>query len=247
MKPIIGINANFFRDDDENLFRIFISANYTNAILKSGGTPIILPVAPDAETIEQYLQQIDGLMFIGGADIDPALYGMEKKYPLVRTMSPERQNFDHALAVAAIAKDIPVLGICCGCQMLNVACGGTLIQDIEQEIPEARIRHYLKIPPYYLPHKIRISPDSLLYSILQKESIETNSAHHQCVLQLGEGIRPTAWSEDNIVECIERPQSRFFLGLQWHPEAIHERPEQLSLFKAFVEAAALEPSAASSS
>lgn len=247
MRPIIGINANFIRDDDEGIYRLSISTNYTNAILKASGTPMILPVTSEPDVMEQYLQRIDGLMLIGGPDIDPALYGETETLPLVRKMAPQRQNFDLALAVAAIAKDMPILGICCGCQLLNVACGGTLFQDVEQQSPGLSLRHYLKVSPYYMAHKIRILPDSLLFRILQKETIETNSSHHQSVRQPGEGIRPTAWSNDNIIECIERPGSRFFLGLQWHPEAIHERSEQLSLFKAFVEAASQGSSSTASS
>lgn len=236
VKPIIGINSGVVQDDDDKTHRYSLGGSYTNAILKAGGVPVILPASDEPGVIECYLDRIDGILLVGGPDFDPSVYGAKEKLPTVVSLSPLRQDFDLALAHCAIKRDMPIMGVCFGCQVLNVACNGTLIQDIEFQLKGNHPRHYLKIPPYYMPHTVRILTDSLLYQIVKKETFETNSAHHQCILKPGDGIRPTAFSEDNIIECIERPGMRFFLGVQWHPEVIQHMPGHSALFCALVSA-----------
>jgi putative glutamine amidotransferase len=236
VKPVIGINSGV-AISDEGGHRYVLGGNYTNAILKAGGIPVILPATQDPEVREEYFRFIDGLMLVGGPDIDPKIYGDSEKMATVTVASPLRLDFDLSIARLALEKDLPVMGICMGCQVLNVAAGGSLYQDIEQQVPAYSVRHHKKIAPYDPFHQIKIAQDSLLFRIIGKETMEVNSSHHQSVKVPGRNFKITAYSEDGVVECIENPGHRFALGIQWHPEVIHERPEQLSLFSALVSAA----------
>jgi putative glutamine amidotransferase len=236
VKPVIGINSGV-AISDEGGHRYILGGNYTNAILKAGGIPVILPATQDPEVREGYFRFIDGLMLVGGPDVDPSIYGDSERLATVVPASPLRLDFDLSIARLALEKDLPVMGVCMGCQVLNVASGGSLYQDIEQQVPSYSVRHYRKIAPYYPFHQIKIARDSLLYQIMGKDIMEVNSAHHQSVKNPGNGFKISAYSEDGIVECIENPGHPFALGIQWHPEVIHERPEQLLLFCALVSAA----------
>ena len=236
MKPVIGMNSGV-PISDEGGHRYVLGGNYTNAILKAGGIPVILPATQEPEVMEEYFRFINGLLLVGGPDIDPKIYGDSEKLATVSVASPLRLDFDLSIARLALEKNLPVMGVCMGCQVLNVASGGTLYQDIEQQAPTHKVRHYRKIAPYYLFHRITIAQDSLLFQIVGKETMEVNSAHHQSVKDPGRDFKITAYSEDGIVECIENPGHPFALGIQWHAEAIHDRPEQLSLFCALVSAA----------
>ena len=239
MKPFIGINSSV-SVSETGIHRFCISGNYTDAILKAGGIPLILTASSEPGIIEVYLGQVKALLLVGGGDLEPSLYADITKLATVKRSPVIRQEFDLAITRAALARDLPVMGICMGCQVLNVAAGGTLYQDIEQQVNGHFVRHYQKIAPYYVSHSIRIECDSLLYRIIKKEELAVNSAHHQSVKKPGDGFRPVAFSEDGIVECIEGTKNRFALGVQWHPEVIHQRPEQLSLFRALVSAASGE-------
>ncbi len=239
MKPFIGINSSVTLNDT-GIHRFCISGNYTEAVLKAGGIPLILTATGEPEIIEAYLGQINALLLVGGSDLDPSLYGDSENLATVKSPPKLRQGFDLAIARAALSRNLPVMGICMGCQVLNVAGGGSLYQDIEQQVEGHFIRHYQQTAPYYVPHSVRIEHDSLLYRIMGKDKIDVNSAHHQSVKTPGDSFRPVAFSEDGIIECIEGTKNRFALGIQWHPEVIHRRPEQLSLFRALVSAASGE-------
>jgi putative glutamine amidotransferase len=235
LKPVIGLNSGV--SVNENGIPSFsLGGNYTNAVLKAGGIPVILPAVIDQDAIETFFKMIDGLILIGGPDLDPASYEDSPKLATVSPANPLRQEYSLNLARTALSQDIPFMGICMGCQVMNVAAGGSLYQDIEYQIPEYSIRHFRKIAPYYPFHKVTIVPDSLLHRIVGKTEMEVNSAHHQSIRNLAEGLKAIAFSEDGIIECIEHPGKRFALGIQWHPEVIHEREEQLSLFRALVSA-----------
>jgi len=234
-KPYIGLNAGVSMND-KGKHSYSIGGRYTNAVTKAGGIPVVLPATKEINIIEKYLDLINGLVLIGGPDLDPKLYSNEVKLPTTSKTPLLRQEFDLALARLALERDLPVMGICMGCQVLCVAAGGTLIQDIQYQVEGYSQRHYRKIAPYYPLHNIEIVPDSILHGIIGKTRLEVNSAHHQSVKTPPHGFRAVAFSEDKIIECIEHPKKRFALGIQWHPEAIHDRPEQLSLFKALVQA-----------
>ena len=236
-KPFIGLNMSVMKNEDDQWYRFVLGSRYTDAVRKAGGVPLLLPATNDKDIIMSYLDRVDGVLLVGGPDLHPKIYGDEEKLATVVTPPKLRQEFDLALARAAMSKNIPLMGVCMGCQVINVAAGGTLYQDILEQVEGASVRHYRKIDPYYPLHTVKISPDSLLYQIIGKQELEVNSAHHQSVLEPGKGLRATAFSEDGVVECIEAEDERFVLGIQWHPEAIQDRPDQLSLFRALVSAA----------
>ena len=236
VKPVIGINAGVVLND-KGIPRFSLGGNYTNAVIKAGGIPMILPASGEKEMFEQYLERVDALLLVGGPDIDPDRYGVADKLATVSTASGLRLDFDLGLARLALSKKIPVLGICMGCQVLNVAAGGTLYQDIEFQVEGHSGPHYRKIDPYLTMHDIHIEKDSRLFQIIGKERLEVNSAHHQSVLKTGAGFHASAFSEDGVVECIEHLDHPFAIGIQWHAEIIHDRPDQMSLFEALVSSA----------
>lgn len=235
MRPIIGLNSGVSVNEKGIPF-FSLGGNYTNAVFKAGGIPVILPATNDRDAMETYFKLINGLILVGGPDLDPASYGDSPKLATVHPAHQLRQEFSLTLARTALSHDIPFMGICMGCQVMNVAAGGSLYQDIEYQVPEYSVRHFRKIAPHYPFHNVTIVPDSLLHRIVGKTEMEVNSAHHQSIRVLAEGLKAIAFSEDRIIECIEHPQKRFALGIQWHPEVIHDREDHLSLFRALVSA-----------
>jgi putative glutamine amidotransferase len=188
---------------------------YTNAIQDAGGVALLMP--PDDEAAQnpsELLDRLDALMLAGGRDVDPLSYGASPD-PHTSEPSPERDRFELALASAALERDMPVLGVCRGMQMLNVACGGTLLQHLEGELLE-RHRH---TPGVFSDHFVELEPGSLAARAAGGERIAVRSHHHQAVAELGEGLVATGRSpEDGIVEAVELPDKRFALGVLWHPE-----------------------------
>ena len=209
-----------------------VRENYCNAVRHAGGLPVLLPHEPDAALL--YLERIDGLVVTGGGfDVDPALFGAASRHPSVTTKD-RRTAFELAATKGALARDMPVLGICGGQQLLNVALGGTLIQDIPDEVPEA-VPHRQANPRDEPGHGVRIVAGTLLHRIAGTEALAVNSSHHQAVKAAGPGVVVDAFAEDGIVEGIEDPRRRFCLGVQWHPEfEINEADRRL--FRAFIEA-----------
>jgi putative glutamine amidotransferase len=214
--------------------------DYRQAILHARGEPRILD---SSMPIEQALAGIDGLMLTGGDDVAPARYG-EPAHPKVVEAEPGRDEFEIALITTARARQLPIFAICRGIQVLNVACGGTLVQDIPSQVTGA-LAHSLPCPPnqpYTLAHEIWIDKDSLLSKLMRErladDTCEVNSRHHQAVKEVAKGFRVTATAPDGIVEAIEDPAARFCLGVQWHPENFFRTGEFRSLFEGFLEAAA---------
>jgi putative glutamine amidotransferase len=210
-----------------------IRENYCNAVRRAGGLPVLLPHEPDAASL--YLDRIQGIVVTGGGfDVDPALFGAASRHPSVTTKD-RRTAFELAATKGALARDMPVLGICGGQQLLNVALGGTLIQDIPDEVPGA-VPHRQANPRDEPGHGVRIVAGTILHRIAGTERLAVNSAHHQAVKEPGPGIVVDAYAEDGIVEGIEDPRRRFCLGVQWHPEfEINEADRRI--FRAFVAAA----------
>ncbi|WP_312060302.1 gamma-glutamyl-gamma-aminobutyrate hydrolase family protein [Anaerotignum sp.] len=224
MQPVIGITPDY----DSSIRRYKIHEDYISAILSSGGLPILL--FPYAE-IPPFL---DGIIFSGGGDIDPLLFQEE---PLAQSgeISPLRDQYEIALCREAIGKNIPILGICRGMQVINIALGGTIYQDIFVQTG-SKLKHSQQAPREYGTHSILIENDSLLSALLGKEKVTVNSFHHQAVALLGDGLRVSAKSQDGLIEAIEHTQNLFVLGVQWHPEAMGNE-EQKKLFSAFLAAA----------
>jgi|SRR5579884_1343660 len=210
-----------------------IRENYCSAVKHAGGLPMLLP--HDPELAESYLDRIDGLLVTGGGfDVDPALFGAPSRHPSVKTKD-RRTAFELAAARGALARDMPVLGICGGEQLLAVALGGTLVQHIPDEIPGA-LPHRQPNPRHEPGHGVRIVPGTLLHRIAGADRLAVNSAHHQAVKTAGPGVVVDAVAEDGVVEGIEDPRRRFCLGVQWHPEFELSDGDR-RIFRAFVEAA----------
>ena len=207
--------------------------NYCSAVARAGGLPILLPHEP--EHAAAYLALIHGLVVTGGAfDVDPALFGADTKHPTVTTKD-RRTAFELAITKGAAAADKPLLGICGGQQLLNVALGGTLIQHIPDEV-EGALAHEQPNPRTEAGHTVRITRGSLLHRVTGAEELPVNSAHHQAVKDLAPGLVVDAVAPDGVIEGIEAPARRFVIGVQWHPEyAISEGDTRL--FAAFIAAA----------
>jgi len=234
MRPAIGVTVAF---DHRRKEFFSLRRDYIRAVEKAGGLPVILaPGSP--EESEDVLGHLDGLVLTGGSDLDPALYG-EPAHPSVNQVFRERDEFEIALCREALRQDIPLLAICRGHQVLNVARGGTLIQDIPSEI-EGSANHDPERERWEPAHDVRVEPGTRLHGILGRERVEVNSFHHQAVKTLGKGLVASAWSTvDGVVEGIEVPDRRFAVGVQWHPEAFWDRqPGFQSLFEALVGAGA---------
>ena len=213
--------------------------DYRQAVLHVGGTPTILE---GAMTADQALSGIDGLLLTGGADVAPSLYG-EAAHPTIHEAEKGRDEFEIALVKAARARQLPIFAICRGVQVLNVACGGTLVQDIPSQVAGA-LAHSLPVPPnqsYSLAHEVWLERDSLLSKLMRErladvDTCEVNSRHHQAVKTVATGFTVSATAPDGASEAIEDPSARFCLGVQWHPENFFRTGEFRPLFEGFLEA-----------
>ena len=230
-KPIIGIGSDVYVSEGER-DRAFVYTNYTEALRRAGAIPVIIP--PQPENAAEIVAGLDGLLLAGGYDCDPKLYG-EDRHPTVETMDERRQQNDLSLAKAARERGIPTLGVCLGLQVMNVAAGGTLIQDIDSAI-ETEIVHASE-PEDRARHDVIVEDGTHLASILGARELNVNSSHHQAIRNVAKGLRVTAHAPDGIVEGLEDPRHPFYLGVQWHPEDMTGEESSSTLFAAFVEAA----------
>lgn len=211
-----------------------IRQNYCDAIAAAGGLPVCLPHEPDLALA--YLDHIQGVVVTGGAfDVDPSLFGATVKHATVTTKD-RRTAFELALMQGLLAKDLPVLGICGGQQLLAVALGGTLVQHLPDEIP-SDIPHEQPNPRTEAGHEVIVAADTLLHRIVGRERIPVNSAHHQAVKAVPASIVVNASAPDGVIEGIEDPARRFCLGVQWHPE-YHISPADRAIFNALIAASA---------
>jgi putative glutamine amidotransferase len=214
--------------------------DYKQAIVHVGGDVRIVQHGMD---IDEALRGADGLLLTGGDDVAPARYGQEA-HPSVVEVAPERDDFEIALVREARKRQLPILAICRGIQVLNVAFGGTLVQDIPSQVENA-LDHSFKVPPHRAfdyAHDVWIEENSLLATLMQErlngsDSCAVNSRHHQAVKEVAPGFRVVATAPDGIIEAIEDPQARFCLGVQWHPENFWRTGEFRALFEGFLEAA----------
>ena len=238
--PLIGIPADIRTIQVSGSAWLSLRPSYVQAVIRAGGAPVILPLT-DAETVLAALfEQLDGVLLAGGGDVQPALYSAEQSQH-VKLITPERDRVEQRLIAWALERDLPLLAICRGHQMLNVALGGTLIQDIPSERPAAlRHDHPADAGFFRLSHDIHLDRTSRLYSVLQPESptLAVNSLHHQAIDRTADRLQIVARADDQIIEAVEMPDSRFVFGVQWHPETlIDQSPVMLRLFEEFVQAA----------
>jgi putative glutamine amidotransferase len=225
-RPLIGIAPQIVQAKSQREI-VGTYRTYVGAIQQAGGATIIL--APSFDQIPKYLKIVDGLLLTGGDDIHPRYFGQRLKNRKV-TLSPnERTEFELAISSVFLKEKRPILGICLGCQTLNVLCGGTLIQDLTSEIPKSEDHRKGE-------HFIRLLSGTNLRKIVGKERIRVNSRHHQALAKLGRGLVVSAESPDHVVEAIEVARHPFAIGLQWHPEELDRRSETQKIFSAFIDA-----------
>jgi putative glutamine amidotransferase len=231
LKPIIGIGSDVQHVEGKR-DRAFTYTTYIDSLRRAGAIPVLIP--PQPENAAEIVDGLDGILLAGGDDCDPAVYG-EVALPSVEPMDPRRQSNDLTLARVARERGIPTLGICLGVQVMNVAAGGTLVQDIDSQL-ETEIRH-ASIPEDRARHDVIVEKGTKLAGILPAVDLNVNSSHHQAIRAVADGLRVTAHAPDGIVEGIEDPRHPFYLGVQWHPEDMSGEGSASSLFAAFVDAA----------
>ena len=227
--PVVGITRCSRLDD------------YIASVEQSGGRARVLEVS---ESPRALMDQIDGVLLTGGGDVDPVFYG-EERHPNSYDAEPGRDEFEIDLARRAVARDVPLLAICRGSQVLNVAAGGTLVQDIPSAVT-TELTHSVDVPKDGVAHEVRVTPNSRLHAALGAAvdaacTCRVNSRHHQSVGRLGSGLIATAVASDGVIEAIEAPAARFCVGVQWHPENFWRTGQFRGLFDAFVAAAREEP------
>ncbi len=224
-RPVIGITtyAEQARWGVWDAPTALIPMSYVSAIQQAGGRPLLVPPAEDA--IDETLDVLDGLLFSGGSDIDPSLYGAEP-HPSVNGTRPDRDRAELALMEAAFARQMPVLAVCRGMEVMNVARGGDIVQHLPEIVGHEDHKHTSGV---FGDHEVDVESESLLGSLLG-ERAPVKSHHHQGVGRLGEGLVESAWAEDGTIEGIEDPSRRFALGVLWHPE----QGEDFALFRALV-------------
>lgn len=227
MRPMIGITMSVDIGTEVGTTdkkELFVSREHSDAVIVAGGIPYFLPFTKDEELIEQYVEQLDGLILTGGWDIDPVYYG---ENPLIGLgeIAPSRDETEIALTKAFLKAGKPILGICRGHQILAVVLGCTLYQDLDTQKKNV-LNHHPKIPRNRPMHSIQIVENSLMHQIIKSTNIRVNSMHHQAVRDLGEHVLITATADDGTVEAIESTQYPNVLGVQYHPECMVEEDQK---------------------
>lgn len=237
MRPIIGIPCHSGLREGTGRPIYCNNRTYSDAVESAGGIPILIPLLNDLEAVGALLARVDGLLLPGGIDVQPHLYD-EDPHPLLGEVDPKIDDLELALARWALEKDLPILGICRGLQVLNVALGGTLYQDVNDQI-DGTMRHvYPDLPRTQVIHNVAIEPESLLEQVTGKRSFWVNSIHHQAVKKPGHGVRISGRAEDGVVEAIESTLNHYVIAVQWHPEELFKTEEACAnLFLGLVNAA----------
>jgi microsomal dipeptidase-like Zn-dependent dipeptidase/gamma-glutamyl-gamma-aminobutyrate hydrolase PuuD len=217
-----------------------ISNAYSNAIIKAGGIPVLIPLTTDRNVLEAIVSRIDGLALSGGGDIYAPLFN-EELHPAVTSYDLERDNYELELVRLAAVRQIPILGICRGIQLINVAFGGNLIQDIPSQVPNSSICHSQEEERKMATHTVSITPHSILYQIAGQEILPVNSFHHQAVKEVAPGFEAVAHANDGVIEAIESTEGKSIMGVQWHPEnmALADNTVMVDTFRHFLTEASL--------
>lgn len=233
MRPVVGITCSY----NPALDQYYLARDYVRAIKAAGGEPVILPHTSN-NNISSLLNIIDGLVLTGGGDMDPCFFG-EEPWPENGIIDPHRDSFELEITKLALELEMPVFGICRGIQILNVAAGGTVCQDIQRTIPGA-YKHYQEAPRWYPTHAIEIKRDTLLFNLLATPVFRVNSFHHQMIAKTADGFIISARAGDGVIEAIERiDKNSFAMGVQFHPENMWDKyPAVLQLFIGHVQASA---------
>jgi putative glutamine amidotransferase len=236
MRPLIGIPTRTYIDG--TITRFAVLSTFTRALELAGAAPIAIPLQLGEETLNHIFARLDGLLIAGGADVHPSEFGEEVE-PFCGEIDRERDIVELQLLRWAIQQEMPILGICRGIQMLNVAAGGTLYQDIDTQVEQAlKHQHVTGAPFNQRTHSIEIDPQSRLARALGTTRLDVNSLHHQSVKQVAPDFHVVARAPDGIVEGIERLNGSFAVGVQFHPEwLIDDDARMVQMFKHFVDAA----------
>jgi putative glutamine amidotransferase len=231
MPVFIAISANTeYNKNGQTITSVPVA--YSRCVQQAGAVPVILPPAGDEQTVALMLSRVSGLILPGGLDMDAHFFN-QKMHPACRASDPELDLFQVSLVKLAVELEMPILGICRGAQVANVALGGSLVQDIPSQLPESNIDHMQKEFSFDTDHDVRFDPESRLYSLFG-ESMRINSRHHQSIDAPGKGIRITAWAPDGVVEGAEHESLPIYL-VQWHPELLMQKSDSMRpLFSRFI-------------
>jgi putative glutamine amidotransferase len=232
IRPLIGITTDY----NDRQTQYVLPFGYATAIEKAGGLPFLIPYRTDVSLVPEIVDHLDGILFSGGDDLDPKAYG-EEWHPMAKQIDPLREAFERALLAEVEKRRLPIMGVCLGCQLLNVHRGGKLIQflpDIERNEP---IEHRRVGVDWSKRHPIMLDSNSTVAKALGKAEVIANSSHKQAVKEPGRGLRVIATAPDGVIEAIEDPSMPLYVGIQWHPERMHEEADHLALFRLLVEKA----------
>ena len=242
-RPVIGITTQTLHSIDgipEGLPASWMmNQRYIHAVAEAGGAPVMIPLLhEDPATLRAIYESMDGILLPGGVDMDPHTFG-ETRGPRLGRIDPARDEVELTLTRWAVADKKPLLGLCRGSQVINVALGGTLYQDLQAEYPHAMKHDYFPTAGYardYLAHPVKVARSSRLGAILERADVTVNSMHHQGIKQLAPGLLVSAVAPDGLIEGIECPNGHFMLGVQWHPESLVDHDAGMrQLFSSFVE------------
>lgn len=235
-RPIIGIlssRSGIPIPGGQSITVEYANVAYCQAVVRGGGTPLLLPVMPEQDLAEQMFALCDGILFPGGFDVDPRFYG-EAPDPMIGTIDSTMDRFWLQALDFARARQLPVLGICRGMQLVNVGLGGTLYQDLSRRGVPSYL-HNQKQNRDYLMHEVKIEPDSRLAKVLGAEPVYTNTIHHQCVKEPGKGLKLVAQTGDGVPEALESEDGQIML-VQWHPEALLDaEPRMVRIFEDLID------------
>lgn len=236
MRPLIGIpcHAGLRAETERPIY--YNNRSYIHAVERAGGVPVLIPIYDDLSGLDTLLSRLDGLMLSGGLDVDPRYYH-EEAHPLVGETNPKLDELELALARWAFQEDIPTLGICRGMQMINVALGGTLYQDLNEQYPDCLRHPNWDLPRNELVHIVHVDRESRMAKILDSLEVPANSLHHQAIKEAGKGVYICGRSDDGVAELLEVPGRSFMVAAQCHPEEIYQdNVIWRRLFKALVDA-----------
>ncbi len=235
-KPLVGIAADRVPSPTHGL-RVELPDKYIEAIIESGGIPLLIPIGLIENDLVELISRIDGVLLAGGGDIEPSLFTGEH-HPSIYGINLERDEQEIKLTKLALQTGIPLLGICRGIQVMNVSMQGGLYTHLLDQVPHS-LQHSTDkcLPRDFLAHTVHITPGSQLYHIINQEEISVNSHHHQGINYPATGLNSTAVAPDGVIEAVENEKMPFFLGVQWHPEWLMQHAHAQALFHAFIEAA----------
>lgn len=232
MKPLIGITMNQMLEEEKYIAALV----HGYVIEKAGGIPIYLAYLKNEQMIDRLVQQLHGLYVTGGDDIDPTFFG-EEPIERLRRVVVERDIFEQSIIQKMLGKNKPVLGVCRGAQILNIAFGGDMYQDVRSQIKHALLQHEQDAKPTHTSHFVTLKEDSKLYEIMRKKEMKVNSFHHQAIRGVKAPFYITAKASDGLIEAIESKAHHFAIGVQWHPEYLAANQDQASmaLYQTFIE------------